>query len=406
MWEPTSFVVVCVVGVLTVTVMLATAIGWNRVPPLVRWPLRVGALLSCQILAVLLAGVLLNSQYDFYASWSEVIGHPIAPAATPVVAGNLDHALRPQLAAAALSGRGAVVPLSIPGTRSRIRSLRALVYLPPQYGSAEYADHYFPVVELLDGYPGGPQTWIKVLHIAATLDAEIKSRTIAPLIAVLPIMNVASPRDTECANVPRGPQAATYLTSDVRTAVTAAFRAGRQASSWAIMGYSTGGYCATILTSEYPTMYSTAVSLEGYNAAAIDRTTGSLFGGSVQLQEQHDLGWRIRHSQTSAPMLFLATRQDRQSYRDLTALDRIATSAQLWQVILPRGAHNKTTFLSEIPIGLAWVSHNLAPALPAIPTVDGLTPQLATHVPGHPSHRAVTAKRHVGPRPAARDLKR
>src|SRR5919206_202969 len=87
-------------------------------------------------------------------------------------------------------GRGTVVPVEIPGVRSGVRTEPGYAYLPPQYGDPQYAHRSFPVVELLDGYPGGPQSWLQSLMIAQNLDREIDAGRTVPMIAIMPTQTV------------------------------------------------------------------------------------------------------------------------------------------------------------------------------------------------------------------------
>ena len=57
------------------------------------------------------------------------------------------------------------------------------------------------------------------------LDAEVAAGRVKPFIAVLPTMNVASPRDTECVDVQAGPKVATWLAVDVPRLIAAQTRA-------------------------------------------------------------------------------------------------------------------------------------------------------------------------------------
>lgn len=97
------------------------------------------------------------------------------------------------------------MPLTIPGYGSGVRAQQASVYLPPQYSQPSYAERSFPVVELLDGFPGSPATWTGTLHVATVMDSLIASDRTTPFVLVMPVQNVASPRDTECVNVVGAP---------------------------------------------------------------------------------------------------------------------------------------------------------------------------------------------------------
>ncbi|HST47878.1 alpha/beta hydrolase [Jatrophihabitans sp.] len=379
--------VVAGLGVLLCSVGLLMA--WDRLAALgrARWPVRALWLGCCQLTAVLLVGLVVNHAFVFYQSWSELFGlHPQVDQGS-AGAGTRDVALQPALLHDYRTGHGTVVSLPVPGTVSGVHAAPATVYLPPQYGAPGYADRSFPVVELLSGFPGGPRTWMHVLHVAGVLDTLIDTGRAAPFIAVIPVQNVASPRDTECVDVVHGPQVEDYLTSDVRTAVLSAFRASPAGSQWTVMGDSTGGYCALNLSLRHPDLFGAAVSIAGYDAAAHDHTTGDLFGGSAVLAHQNSPLWRLQHDPVPAlRVLLISTRPDRTAYRASVRLEQAARPPlQLWQLTLPTGGHNFTTFSAEIPVGFSWLSRQVATPLAPLPTVAGLGPQPVTPAAGEPS---------------------
>ncbi len=73
------------------------------------------------------------------------------------------------------------------------------------------------------------------------------------MILVMLRPTVAPPRDTECVDIPGGPQTETFFAKDLPEAVTASYRAGKEADDWGIIGNSTGGYCALKIGLHHPT---------------------------------------------------------------------------------------------------------------------------------------------------------
>jgi enterochelin esterase-like enzyme len=249
--------------------------------------------------------------------------------------------------------------------------------LPPQYGDPAYRNRRFPVIELVPGYPGHPRNWVEQFNVAAVLDQAIASGHVSPLIAVMPTSTVTPPRDTECVNVPGGPQVETYLTTDVPDAITRAFRAQPISTGWALMGYSTGGYCSVNLALRHPGHYRAAVSLAGYNAPANDRTTGDLFAGDSALRDQNTTLWRVQHLPPPVlSLLLMDTADDKESFSDDRALAAAAVPPLHVSVIsLAHGGHNFTTWRAEELTALSWLSAFLTPPLAPIPAVNGQTPQ-------------------------------
>ncbi|MHA3701872.1 alpha/beta hydrolase [Jatrophihabitans sp. YIM 134969] len=377
--------VVVAVVVVVVGLAVATVVCWNRIRPRWRWPARLGLLLAGDLAAVLVVALLLNDAYAFYPSWSELLGDGAHNGETTVAAGSLDPSLHQQLAAAAQSGHGTLVPLRIEGPAAHlVTGVSSLVYLPAVYGDPAWANTRFPVVELLDGYPGSPGTWTGVLHVQDILDAEIAEHRMPPTIAVMAVSNVDLPRDTECANVVHGPQVDTYLTDDVRTAVTTAFRASESGYAWTLAGFSTGGYCAGVIAARHPQMFAAAASIDGYAAAAHDHTTGDLFGDDTALRERADLHWWMRHPPSPrVPLLLMASRQDAGPWHSDTTLAVEAVRAR-WpvsQLVLPTGGHDASTFDAEIPVALSWLAHAASGPLAPVPSVDGLLPSPVLRAP-------------------------
>ncbi len=374
-------------------VMLAlsavTITGWSRLARLGgwAWPARASLFVGSQLSVVLVTALVLNNVFVFYQSWSELLGaHPRQdqPAAS---AGAIDARYGALFAADAKKGVGTVIPLAIPGLASGIHTNPGLVYLPPQYGDPAYRDRMFPVVELLDGFPGSPATWTHTLHLQSVLTALIATGRAAPFVAVMPEQNVASPRDTECVNVPHGPQVDTYLSRDVRAAAVHSLRVGSAGAAWTVLGYSTGGYCATDLTLRHPDLFNAAASLEGYNAPAHDGTTQHLFAADPAAVHEYTAGWLLQHHPSEAShLLVISSRGDHYSYRASLQLAREAayySKVSVSTLTLARGGHNFATVSSELPSALGWLSRYVATALAPIPTVDGMSPRLPATNPVH-----------------------
>ena len=90
-----------------------------------------------------------------------------------------------------------------------------------------------------------------------------------PMILVMMRPTVAPPRDTECVDVPGGPQTETFFAKDLPQAVSDALP-GRDSGpgNWGIIGNSTGGYCALKIGLHHPDrFYGAAAGLSAYYKA-------------------------------------------------------------------------------------------------------------------------------------------
>ncbi|HEX2904087.1 MAG TPA: alpha/beta hydrolase-fold protein [Jatrophihabitans sp.] len=371
-----------------------TVICWNRLSVLGRWvwPARAALFGASQLSAIVVTALVLNNAFVFYQSWAELFGaHPKQdrPAAA---AGLIDARLAPELKLHARLGLGTTTTLDVPGTVSGVRTGPALVYLPPQYGDPAYADRAFPVVELLDGFPGSPYTWFRTLHLATVMNGLIATGRSVPFVIVAPVQNVDSPHDTECVNVPGGPQVDDYLTYDVRSAVEHNLRVSTAPGQWAVMGDSTGGYCAADIALQHTALFGAAVSISGYDAPAHDGTTGNLWGKHPAQADFYSPLWLMQHRQVGPMRLLLtATRRDSTAYNASVRLSAAARPpVAVSTLVLPEGGHNFATFAAELPAAFGWISHNVATALAPIPTVDGLSPQPA--IPSRPKHHPVRGR--------------
>jgi enterochelin esterase-like enzyme len=396
---------IALVAILAVAAPGVCLFMWNRVGGnrIVRIGVRASLLVTCQLLAVLLAGLVLNKSYDFYTSWSELFGKPsLTTGTTSLGSHSADGPYTARLRAAFYAGHGTVIPWTIPGTSSGLPPLHALVYLPAAYGDPAAPDVRYPVVELMDGVPGTPETWLGPLHLQGLLDAQIASWHALPFIAVLPTQNVLAPRDTQCLNVAGGPNVDTYLTVDVHRAVDTGFRAASDAASWGIMGYSTGGYCALNLAMRHPDLYSSAVSISGYARPDIGASPGNLLHGDAALTDANTPLWEARHwGHRSLTILAIASRHDGPSYRDTIGLDAAARPPlRISDILLAKGGHNAHLWLSLEPVAFNWLSQHLRPPLAGVSIRSDL-------LPVQPPERVtkLTAGRvHRAPRALPRDV--
>ena len=382
------------VGLLAVATPVTCLLVWNRLGrrAWLRVSVRAVLLVTSQGLAVLLVGVLVNNYYGFYTSWSELFGHAgLSSTASPVVTHRVDKIYAGTLRRGFHNSHGTVIPWVIPGPTSHIPPQRAFVYLPAAYGNPALSGALFPVVELLDGVPAGPESWTGSLKVKNVLDTRIASGQSEPFIAVMPTQNVELPRDTQCVDVAGGPKVDTYLTRDVRRSVLAGFRATPARDGWALMGYSTGGYCAVNLAMRHPGMFAAAVSLSGYAQPATDPSVGNLFGGSVVLRDHNTPLWEAAHWKgRSLSLLVITSHRDGPSYRDTVKLAAaMHAPLQLSTMVLAVGGHNAGLWTAMEPVAFNWLSQHLLP-----PLAD-----LVIHGPFLPFHRGPSL--HRGPSPAS-----
>lgn len=374
---------VITLGLLLVLIGAATVVGWSRLrgPRSARVAQRIVLVGATQVVLVLLLAAGVNDYGYFYGSWSDLFGSssqvaiavPPTPGGRTMRQGHVGAASAlPTMHAGPTSWstatqwatRGRVDAVTIKGARSGL-SAQALVYLPPQYFRPTAAQQLFPAVEVMTGYPGIVANLVRRQHYPDALLAQISQRKAGPMVLVMLRPTVAPPRDTECTNVPAGPQALTYLAQDVPSAIEAAYRV--RPLGWGAMGDSTGGYCAVKLAMDHSDVFTTAVSLSGYYHTLRDNTTGDLWGGSAVLRDLNNPEWLLSH-QPAPPISVLATvgtselgRTGVSDTRHFLSLVKAPMSAS--SVFIPGGGHNFASWAKVLGPSFDWLSQHLhAPA--------------------------------------------
>jgi S-formylglutathione hydrolase FrmB len=167
------------------------------------------------------------------------------------------------------------------------------------------------------------------------------------------------PRDTECTNIPGGPQAETWLTHDVRTAVLSHFRVSTQPRMWSLMGYSTGAFCAVKLILSQPQLFADAAAFGGYYQPLTDHTTGDLFHGSKVRYDQNSPLW-LYGRRGLAPghrLLLISGQQDRDSWAQTQKLVQAARGdPAVSSLSFPTGGHNYHNYRNSMLQVLQWLA--------------------------------------------------
>jgi hypothetical protein len=376
---------------------------------------RVMMIAVSQSLVVAAFLVALNGYFGFYASWSELFGtgtprivgvarasNPNAPllaitrsgparlpgvpmakvTARPTVAeGRGNHGLLGALRGGHddLAQTGELLQVSINGEHTGISVSSDYVYLPPQYFQPAYAHARFPAILALSGYPGSSSSIVRRLKLPSVQASLVSQGKIRPAVDVMMNVSVAMPRDTECTNIPAGPQVETFFAVDVPLAIERAFRVQSGPDSWAALGYSTGGLCAVKLAMMDPHQFSLAVSLAGDYQADEDSTTGNLYGNIPGYRDLNSPDWRLQHL-PAPPISVLVTSSivGEKSYpQTLQFVRLVRPPMRVYTEYLPQGGHNFSTWERELFPALGWLSQRLTPA-PQGPALAVPTPLAST----------------------------
>ncbi|MEV7084786.1 alpha/beta hydrolase-fold protein [Streptomyces sp. NPDC093085] len=350
---------------------------------------RLGAIGVAQLTILAACACALNSSYQFFGSWDELLGRTdtadvgvtgpglaagggtggteavgaAAPGALVQPAGDEQLRRVSGLPAGPPAVTGRVESVKIVGRRTGVVD-PAFVYLPPQYFQKAYGRQRFPVVVALSGYPGSIFNLAQYLRVPQTAARLQREGRMQPTVMVMIRPTIAPPRDTECVNVPGGPQTETFLAKDLPEALKSAYRVGRDASAWGVMGYSSGGSCSLQLTLRDPGVYTTAAALSPDYKVTDDPTTGDLFGGgpgrALRVRE-HDLMWRLGHLPVPRVSVLVAnSKHGERGYPQTRAFIRAVKPPMRVVSILPdQGSHNFPTWVREMPAALTWLGGQL-----------------------------------------------
>jgi enterochelin esterase-like enzyme len=375
---------VILLAALAVGLPAATYLLWSRVPGPggLRAATRVALLGLSQVTAVLLVAALLNDYGYFYGSWSELLGGSTsdgrlvharaahgalaAREAVPLTARSSGDRVTtlPGIAASLSQWRveGRLESVRVSGGRSRL-SEHAFVYLPPQYYQPAWAHRTFPAVEVLTGFPANDLSLVNRMYYPQVLQQQLAAHRARPMVLVMLRSTISPPRDTECTDIPAGPQVETFLAQDVPVAIRDSLRVSPV--GWGVIGDSTGGYCAAKIAMKHSDVFSAAVSLSGYYHALQDASTGDLWGGSRVVRSLNDPEWRLRH--LAAPPVSLLLTISRQEHgpwgyvdtRRFLSLVRPPLHAD--SLVVARGGHNYAAWDAELPRAVSWLSAHLRP---------------------------------------------
>jgi S-formylglutathione hydrolase FrmB len=253
-------------------------------------------------------------------------------------------------------GTGVWAQTTLSGARTGY-ALPAWVYVPDAYFDPAQQSRRFPVVILLAGFPGAIENWARQGGILPILDQMMADGRLPPMILVSVTQNPVPDRDSECVNAVGGAQVDTYLALDVPEAILGQLRVATDRLAWSAMGYSTGGYCAVDLALRHPDQFAAAVSLDGYFAPELDRTTGDLFHNDATARRSFTPMQTI-HDRRPYPLRFYLVTGDAEaaSRRDAKTFAAAVHPPDSVTVVDVPGVHNWTTWNHALPAALTWIA--------------------------------------------------
>ncbi|MFH9859120.1 alpha/beta hydrolase [Streptomyces sp. NPDC017202] len=334
--------------------------GWRAVGA------RVVLLLATQLALFASVGLAANQAFGFYASWADLFGQETEQGVVVDHAGGGPLRVVDTRRVEGGGGRpefgGRIQKVIVDGRTTRIAS-PAFVYLPPEYFAPGHSTRTFPAAVVLTGYPGTAEALVDKLDYPRTARGLAEGGRMQPMILVMMRPTVAPPRDTECVDVPGGPQTESFFAKDLPAAVAAHYRVNRGPGSWGIIGDSTGGYCALKLAMHHPEVYGAGAGLSAYYRAPSDPTTGDLFHGDATRRDEADLRWFLKHRPAPDTSLLVTSSKVGESNYKATLkfieLVKATHRTRISSIILESGGHNFNTWRREIPPTLEWISGRL-----------------------------------------------
>ncbi|HXA60477.1 MAG TPA: hypothetical protein VNW94_15065 [Streptosporangiaceae bacterium] len=235
-----------------------------------RMAARAGLVVAAQLGLLLALSATVNAYFNFYASWSDLLGqengpvrvidrpaHP-GPTVTPLTVSPEKVRVR----------AGHVDKVMLGGPRTGLTAT-AYVYTPPEYQAAR----------------------ARVLPAVLVLVAD-PLRTVTTLRPAAAVFVVMSPG--QCVDAVGGAKAEGFLSQDVPTDIAASYRVGR----WGVLGDS----CGARLVLRHSDRFAAAIVTSG----SYDTPSGNLYGGSPAIRAENDLYWRLAHSAQPPAALLLS----------------------------------------------------------------------------------------------------
>ncbi|GAB1326551.1 alpha/beta hydrolase [Streptomyces sennicomposti] len=340
----TTFFIVLVVA--TFLAMVGTVALWPKVggPRGLRWLTHGVMIAVCQVTAISVVATWINNSYGLYASWADLLG--------TTSSANADAMPGPPASRAQFnhSTREGVLDTYFRGGRSAL-SGQVLVWTPPQYDEPAYRKKRFPVLILMHGVPGSPQSWVEHGGMPGDFEQLVKQRKVHPFILAMPVIDPGSV-DTDCSDLPDR-KVATWLAYDVPDLLKRKFRTLSGHSGWGVMGYSTGGYCAAKLPLQYPKIFGAGAAIDP------DPLTGDTSVLPDPELRAANTPTKLVAGSKARVSLFLATsRQDRVS--PPASIEKFlaasaTSSVQVRTQLLPSGGHNYQTFAASYPMAFHWL---------------------------------------------------
>lgn len=342
-------------------------IGWPRWGGgVARGATRGAQVVMLNLLVVALCGAALNNQYLFYSSWSDLFGSS-SDSVSLHHGGTSNDVVRGKVHGPGFAGFAAPASLpNLPQPGSRLQTYtvidralgvdaQVLVKLPVGYDP--HSGHEYPVIIGLHGFPSSPQRFVNLPFIS-NIDKLTAEHKIAPTIVVVPRIDTPSSLDTECVNGSAGePQTDSWLSRDLPLWTSQHFRVQHKRTSWAVVGYSYGAWCAASVSMRHPDVFGASIVLQGYFRPDFTPTYDPLSSSRLS---SYDLVHIARYSPPPLAMWVLTSRQDALSYPTTSKFLSVARPPlDITAVVLKEGGHRDQVWEPFVTEAFSWLSETL-----------------------------------------------
>ena len=250
------------------------------------------------------------------------------------------------------SSTGSAATLETAAFRSHAVNSRLhfLIALPEGYATSGLR---YPVVYFLHGLPASPTSYQTLAWVSGALE-----QTGHEAILVVPQAASSTASDPEYHDWGPGKNWETALASELTRYVDAHYRTIANRSGRAIVGFSAGGYGATILGIHHPTKYSVIESWSGYFRPTDPTGERTLDVGSKADNDDASVpslvaGLRKQFRRYPTFLGFYVGKRDPTFVNDNVRLDSELIAARISHVFeLYAGAHTKTLWQSHAVVWL------------------------------------------------------
>lgn len=382
--QPTDPLFVWLVISLAVVVFCATAFLVPRLwkKGVLKYVVQGFSVLVTIILVVLASAVFLNSQSNWFPSWSSFTGNPSEEPVSEQSYGadtsghQAAHIHRvtsgrpsplqeniqtnPIFAShiPADTSRGAYMTVSVEGQASG-ETHDVLTWLPASYFQDSH--RFYPVIVAFPGFPGSLSTYQDDLHIDQRINDAVAAGDMQDAIVVIPDVMHGN-NDSECVDGTQGsknspaPRTETFIAQDLTGWVQQNLRTINKPSAWATSGYSAGGWCSSMIALRHADIFGASLNQSGYFEP--------IYSDGQQWNDQNDsrylLADRVKADKPATNVYFFASEDDPLAMDSLPAfVSAVEKPTSLVVQTIPIGGHRPDIWVIGINLGLKHLGNDL-----------------------------------------------